>query len=439
MARKIRLCGYSVSVVILIAGLIAICLAVGQRVGNVNSATITESTAHSVSLKWSKVGSADGYYIYQRNGEKYKKIATVKGKKNNIYEVKKLADATRYDFSVKAYKQTKQDVVSSKKYLDVATAFTLPQKQDLSATSYEAGTLSFSVTPNDKASGYEIQYAKSKDFSDAQIIHIKQSADTSKVVENLNIGDEYFARARAFVFFNDKKICGDWSEVQTAKVPSLEELTKIQADKPMIAVTFDDGPGYNGASDKILDVIEKYHIKATFFMVGNNAADHPKNVQRKVALGCEIGNHTVAHAHYGKNVIPSDISRATEKIEKAAGGAKVTCFRSTGGQTTKSIREECKKEGLPLYYWSLDTEDWKSRNADKVYKKVMNNVSNGDIILMHEIYDSTAEAFEKMVPELLEKGYQFVTCEELVKAQTGKAPEAGTQYVNGKTIRNETH
>lgn len=439
MARKIRLCGLSISIIILIAGLIAICVASGQKVGNVNKVNFLGNTANSISLKWSKVGSADGYLIYQKDGEKYKKIATVKGQKNNTYDVKKLGDTTKYDFAIKAYKDTKNDVTLSKDYTEISGLYTLPAKQKVATSSYQEGTITLDVTLNDKASGYEIQYAKAKDFSDAQSINIKQSSETSKTVENLTAGDGYYVKARTFAFFNEQKVYGAWSEVQTIKVPSLEDLTKIQADKPMIAVTFDDGPGYNGASDKILDVIEKYHIKATFFMVGNNAADHPKNVQRKVALGCEIGNHTVAHAHYGKNVIPSDISRATELIEKAAGGAKVTCFRSTGGQTTKSIREECKKEGLPLYYWSLDTEDWKSRNADKVYKKVMNNVSNGDIILMHEIYDSTAEAFEKMVPELLEKGYQFVTCEELVKAQTGKAPEAGTQYVNGKTIRNETH
>ncbi len=93
---------------------------------------------------------------------------------------------------------------------------------------------------------------------------------------------------------------------------------------------------------------------------------------------------------------------------------------------------------MALYYWSLDTEDWKYRNADHVYKAVMNNVQDGDIILMHEIYPSTAEAVERMVPELVKKGYQLVTCEELIKAKTGKEPEAGTQYLNATTVKNET-
>ena len=93
---------------------------------------------------------------------------------------------------------------------------------------------------------------------------------------------------------------------------------------------------------------------------------------------------------------------------------------------------------MALYYWSLDTQDWKSRDAQKVYSAVMDNVKDGDIILMHEIYPTTADAFEKMVPELIEQGYQFVTCEQLVKAKTGSEPEPGTQYVNGSVINNET-
>lgn len=211
----------------------------------------------------------------------------------------------------------------------------------------------------------------------------------------------------------------------------------IDLSKPMIAVTFDDGPGYNKASTMICDVLEKYDIKATYFMVGNNAKSKPKNVKRKVRLGCEIGNHTIAHKHYGKNVTASDIKKATKAI-KEAGGVKPTAFRSPGGNTTSTIRKECKKEGMPLYYWSLDTQDWKYRNVDHVYNAVMKNVKDGDIILMHEIYETTAKAFKKMVPKLKKKGYQFVTCEELIWAKQGKAPKPGTQYVNGTTIRNNT-
>lgn len=437
MARKIRLAGLTISILVLIAGLIAVCAAAGHRIGDVKSFVCTNSATNSVSVKWNKIGSADGYYIYQKNGETYKKIAKVKDPTVNKFNIKNLDDSTNFSFAIKGYKNVGKKLVVSKNYAEIK-ACTIPLKQSIFVSTPDEGAIELQLTENPNSGGYEIQYSTSKDFKDAQSDVIKNTADTKKVLSKLNIGDTYYFRARSYVYFGEKQLFGQWSKVASQKALSLKELTKIDTSKPMIAITFDDGPGYNGASDKILDVIEKYHIKATFFMVGNNAADHSKNVKRKVKLGCELGNHTVAHAHYGSNVTPKDISKATELIEKASGGAKVTAFRSTGGNTTSTIRNECKKEGLPLYYWSLDTEDWKSRNADSVYKKVMNNVQNGDIILMHDIYDSTAEAFERMVPELIKKGYQFVTCQELIEAQTGKKPKAGTQYMNGTTIKNET-
>ena len=156
-------------------------------------------------------------------------------------------------------------------------------------------------------------------------------------------------------------------------------------------------------------------------------------------LGCELGNHTYDHKQYGKNVSASSIQNGAEAISNAAGGAKVTCFRSTGGMTTDAMRDECRKEGVPLYHWSLDTEDWKSRDAEKVYDVVMSQIKDGDIVLMHEIYESSAEAFEKIVPELLSQGYQFVTCDELITAKTGAPPEPGTQYKSATVINNNTN
>ncbi len=214
-------------------------------------------------------------------------------------------------------------------------------------------------------------------------------------------------------------------------------VSRVNPNKPMVALTFDDGPGYNASSDKILDVLEKYGARATFFMVGKNARDHPENLSRKIELGCELGNHTSDHQHYGSNITVEDISNASEDIY-AACGRYPTAFRSPGGNTTPLILNECKNENMAAYYWSLDTKDWKLRNSQKIYDVVMNNVSDGDIILMHEIYDSTAEAIARIVPELINRGYQLVTCEELVVCKTGSKPEPGQQYLNGETIVNST-
>lgn len=436
MSRKIRLTGLFIMAVILLAGLIAICGVSSQNIGPVKSSVVVGTSDNSAKLSWKRVGSSDGYFVYQKKGDKLKKIKTVKDPQKLGCTVKNLDDSTAYTFVVKAFKQNKKKLVESEKFTEVS-AFTNPKQQVAEVEAVQPNSLKISWQANSKCGGYEIQYAKSKDFSDKQSINVKDVNSDSTDVMELAVGDEYNVRVRSYVYFNEQKINGKWSKIKNAKVLDAAGIAKVDATKPMIAVTFDDGPGYNGASDKILDVIEKYHIKATFFMIGSNASNLTKNVKRKVALGCQIGNHTYNHEHYGKNVTPNDIIKGSDAIEKAC-GVRPTAFRSPGGITTELIRKTCKQEKTPLYYWSLDTQDWKSRNADKVYNAVIKNVSDGDIILMHEIYGSTADAFERMVPVLLKKGYQFVTCDELVAAKSGKKPEPGTQYVDGKTINNKT-
>lgn len=436
MSRKIRLTGLFIMAVILLAGLIAICGVSSQNIGPVKSPVVIGTSDNSAKLSWKRVGSSDGYFVYQKKGDKLKKVKTVKDPQKLGCTVKNLDDSTAYTFVVKAFKQNKKKLVESEKFTEIS-AFTNPKQQVAEVEAVQPNSLKISWQANSKCGGYEIQYAKSKDFSDKQSINVKDVNSESTDVMELAVGDEYNVRVRSYVYFNEQKINGKWSKIKNAKVLDAAGIAKVDATKPMIAVTFDDGPGYNGASDKILDVIEKYHIKATFFMLGSNASNLTKNVKRKVALGCQIGNHTYNHEHYGKNVTPNDIIKASDAIEKAC-GVRPTAFRSPGGNTTDLIRKTCKQEKMPLYYWSLDTQDWKSRNADKVYNAVVKNVSDGDIILMHEIYGSTADAFERMVPVLLKKGYQFVTCDELVAAKSGKKPEPGTQYVDGKTINNKT-
>lgn len=436
MSRKIRLTGLFIMAVILLAGLIAICGVSSQNIGPVKSPVVVGTSDNSAKLSWKRVGSSDGYFVYQKKGDKLKKIKTVKDPQKLGCTVKNLDDSTAYTFVVKAFKQNKKKLVESEKFTKVS-AFTNPKQQVAEVEAVQPNSLKISWQANSKCDGYEIQYAKSKDFSDKQSINVKDVNSESTDVMELAVGDEYNVRVRSYVYFNEQKINGKWSKIKNSKVLDAAGIAKVDATKPMIAVTFDDGPGYNGASDRILDVIEKYHIKATFFMIGSNASNLTKNVKRKVALGCQIGNHTYNHEHYGKNVTPNDIIKGSDAIEKAC-GVRPTAFRSPGGITTELIRKTCKQEKMPLYYWSLDTQDWKSRNADKVYNAVIKNVSDGDIILMHEIYGSTADAFERMVPVLLKKGYQFVTCDELVAAKSGKKPEPGTQYVDGKTINNKT-
>lgn len=427
-----------VSLVAVLAIVFGIILAIGNKpIDTVKGLVCSSAGENFVNLSWKPVNKADGYIIYQKDSSTgdYKEI--MKYDKNDVTEhhVKTLEQAVRYDFSVNAYKESGKKIRESKKTAELSV-YTLPSAVELNYVKYiEKGLAEVSWSKNEKAEGYEVQYAADAKFDDAKKIDAEKN-DTIVTVNELEYESGYFFRVRSFFTADEEKIFSEWSKTEELmSYEDFEKLPKVDPNKPMIALTFDDGPGYNSASDRILDVLEKYNARATFFMVGTNAASHPKNLKRKVELGCELGNHTYDHAHYGENVTANDIKKCSEEIYKAC-GKYPTCFRSPGGNTTDAIKNECISESMALYYWTIDTNDWKSRDADKVYKHVMNYAGDGDIVLMHEIYGSTADAVEKMVPELIAQGYQLVTVSELMQAKTGSAAVPGTEYFTANRVKN---
>lgn len=439
---KIIAAGAALVVLIIIAAFSGMSIVQSKTVADVEKPAVTDTGDASVSLKWKRVSAADGYFIYQSPAGKndFDLAATIDGGNTRRVKIEKLDQATEYDFYITAFKAAK-DKVESKEY-QIVSACTKPKQQKIETLdSNEAGVMLLSWEINPRAVGYEIQYIQGdgSDFEDAVSQKIKDKATSEFKFNKLKQKATYAARVRSYMKYGEETLYGAWSKVQTVKIAEkVQASANVDPTKPMVALTYDDGPGYNDASDRILDVLEKYHVRATFFMVGQNAKDHPDNIKRKVKLHCELANHTYDHNHYGDSVSAEDIQKATDAIKEASGGKVPTAFRSPGGNTTELIRNECKAEGMPLYYWSLDTQDWKSRDAEAVYNAVMNNVQDGDIILMHEIYGSTAEATARIVPELIKQGYQLVTCEELVLAKTGQKPEPGTQYMNATTVKNET-
>ncbi|MEE5993931.1 MAG: polysaccharide deacetylase family protein [Oscillospiraceae bacterium] len=197
-------------------------------------------------------------------------------------------------------------------------------------------------------------------------------------------------------------------------VQAPEEPREINPEKPMIALTFDDGPNV-GSTEKILDVLEKNNVHATFFHVGDCINEDTEHiVKREFELGCDVGNHSQSHENLRD--IPLNTALASLKstdtlIEKCI-KEKPIFVRPPYGAYSDTLREE---DGRMFIYWSVDTNDWKSRNADAVYNTIMQYASDGDIILMHDIYDSTADAVKRAVPALLERGYQLVTISELME------------------------
>ena len=199
---------------------------------------------------------------------------------------------------------------------------------------------------------------------------------------------------------------------------------KLDPSRPMVAITYDDGPAKY--TDSILDKLEKYGVRATFFVQGKNVPRYASSVKRAVDMGCEIGNHTNDHANLTKisaSDVTSEISAANNAVYNAA-GVYPKLFRPPYGAYNNSVLSAAN---MPAIMWSVDTLDWKTRNADKTLESVKTSVKDGSIILMHDIHEPTADAAERVIKYLLKQGYQLVTVSELLEARKGGA-KAGTVY-----------
>ena len=194
-------------------------------------------------------------------------------------------------------------------------------------------------------------------------------------------------------------------------------------NRPMVALTFDDGPGQH--TGRILDCLEKHGAKATFFVIGKSVNTYPSVVKRAYDMGMEIGNHTMTHprlTNLSTSGIKSELDKTSSAIYSAT-GAYPTLIRPPYGSYNSTVS---LASNAPLILWSIDTLDWKTRNADKTVESVLNNVKDGSVILMHDIHAPTADAVVRIVPELINRGYSLVTVSELAEAkgysmQNGKA------------------
>ncbi len=199
----------------------------------------------------------------------------------------------------------------------------------------------------------------------------------------------------------------------------------VDTNAPMIALTFDDGPNPE-STRRILDVLTANYSHATFFVVGTNAEQYQETLKEISAAGCEIGNHTYNHAKLtslGADEVAEQIDKVNRAVKKAT-GENTTVIRPPYGAYDEALMQQLD---VPVILWDVDTEDWESRNAQKIADAVMSKVKDGDIILMHDIYESTADAVEIIVPKLKEQGYQIVTVSEMASYK-GKTLELGKAY-----------
>lgn len=194
---------------------------------------------------------------------------------------------------------------------------------------------------------------------------------------------------------------------------------------PLVALTFDDGPR-SSTTGPLLDGLELREVPATFFLVGNRIPGNEDLVRRMAAEGHQIGLHTYDHVKL------SGLSHSAFELQVGRTRALITELLGEGnywlrppyGLIDKHAESWC---GGPVILWSVDPEDWKDDDINRVVSAVVDHVSDGDIILLHDLFPSSAQAALLIVDELVARGYCFVTVEQLMQ-ERNVAPEAGACY-----------
>lgn len=194
--------------------------------------------------------------------------------------------------------------------------------------------------------------------------------------------------------------------------------------RPMIALTFDDGPGEY--TEELINCLVENNAKATFFMLGQNVEAYPEIAKELSDAGMELGNHSYSHPDLvtiGADAAAQQVSN-TDAALKAATGFEATVMRPPGGSFNDSVKAAIDH---PLIIWSIDTRDWATKSEDQTYQVVMDNAQDGSVVLMHDIHEWSVKAAIRMIPDLIAKGFKLVTVSELAEAK-GKTLQSGNAY-----------
>ncbi len=221
----------------------------------------------------------------------------------------------------------------------------------------------------------------------------------------------------------------NWYEVKKGSLKGFmkkDSVVMYNSKKKHVALTFDDGPSAK-TTKKVLNALEKHKCKATFFLLGSNITKSTESlIKREKRLGCEIGNHSYSHpllTNMNSSAVKKQFTKTDQRIKKCIGENATVC-RTPYGSSKKRILDAA---GSPHIFWSVDTLDWKYRNTKRLTSYVKKHAKDGDIILMHDIHNTTANAVDLICKDLKKKGFETVTVTELA-AIKGKKIKTGHTY-----------
>jgi peptidoglycan/xylan/chitin deacetylase (PgdA/CDA1 family) len=201
-------------------------------------------------------------------------------------------------------------------------------------------------------------------------------------------------------------------------------LAKAASARPVVALTFDDGPSTHTA--EVLDILARYHVKATFFLIGRNVERYPELARRIVAEGHAVGNHTYTHPIWAAIEGSQHVQRELDNCEKAielATGIHATIFRPPHGWRSPWMIRQARREGYTVITWSVSPDDWRRPAPQVITERVLQGVKPGAIILLHDGLEmrgappvqNTVAALPAIIEGLRARGYEFVTVPELIQ------------------------
>ena len=189
----------------------------------------------------------------------------------------------------------------------------------------------------------------------------------------------------------------------------------VQRDQKMIAISFDAAWG-NEDTQELIDILARYNVKATFFVVGEWVDKYPESVKALHDAGHEVMNHSDDHAHMtqlSKEEIIADVEACNDKIE-AVTGVRPTLIRPPYGEYDDNVITAIRSIGMEPIQWDVDSLDWKDLSAQEITKRVTSKVQAGSIVLFHNAAIHTPEALPTILETLLQEGYTFVPISQLI-------------------------
>lgn len=219
-----------------------------------------------------------------------------------------------------------------------------------------------------------------------------------------------------------EQLTTDADSVPTTDAPATKDPYE---GKKIVAFTFDDGPdGAGKYTDRIIEKLKEVDGRCTFFLLGSRITEGSvPAIKRALEIGCEIGNHSDSHANFYTLSLAEqrrEIADTNAKIQSMIGITPTLLRPPYGNFSRDTAAEVLKGMDMRVILWSVDTEDWKYRDAETVRDNILRDVKNGSIVLMHNIYESSVEGFCLAVDELKKQGYEFVTVSEMIAPDTDR-------------------